>query len=51
MGICPYGEDPLFSWDVNDCRIDIGGGKELRVITNPFVSRSVSKGDVVCSIS
>ncbi|MCH3908066.1 MAG: ABC transporter ATP-binding protein [Sphaerochaeta sp.] len=36
-----------FLGDVNDCRIDIGGGKELRVITNPFVSRSVSKGDAV----
>lgn len=33
--------------DVNDCRIDIGGGKELRVITNPFESGDVSKGKEV----
>lgn len=36
-----------FLGDVDDCRIDLGGGDELRVITNPFESNDVHKGKAV----
>ena len=30
--------------DVDDCRIDLGGGKELRVIADPYDSMGVQMG-------
>ena len=30
--------------DVDDCRIDLGGGKEVRVIADPFESKGVETG-------
>ena len=33
--------------DVNDCRIDLGAGKELRVIADPFESLGVTSGKQV----
>ncbi|MBQ7866881.1 MAG: ABC transporter ATP-binding protein [Clostridia bacterium] len=33
--------------DVDDCRIDLGGGAEVRVIADPFESRGVSAGKQV----
>ena len=33
--------------DVDDCRIDLGAGKELRVIADPFDSMGVKKGKQV----
>ena len=34
--------------DVNDCRIDLGEGKEVRVITDPYESMDVAAGQQVC---
>ena len=33
--------------DVNDCRVDLGGGKELRVIADPYDSMDVEAGKKV----
>lgn len=33
--------------DVNDCRVDLGGGKELRVIADPYDSMDVEAGKQV----
>ena len=33
--------------DVNDCRVDLGGGKELRVIADPYDSMDVETGKKV----
>ena len=33
--------------DVNDCRVDLGGGKELRVIADPYDSMDVETGQQV----
>ncbi len=33
--------------DVDDCRVDLGGGKELRVIADPYDSMGVKKGKQV----
>ena len=33
--------------DVDDCRVDLGGGKELRVIADPYDSMGVKKGKKV----
>lgn len=33
--------------DVDDCRVDLGGGKELRVIADPYMSMGVSYGKKV----
>ena len=33
--------------DVDDCRIDLGGGKELRIIADPYESMGVATGDEV----
>ena len=30
--------------DVNDCRIDLGGGKEVRIIADPYASMDVTEG-------
>ena len=32
---------------MNDCRIDLGAGKELRVIADPFESLGVTSGKQV----
>ena len=34
--------------DVDDCRIDLGGGKEVRVIADPYESMGVGVGKKVC---
>ena len=34
--------------DVDDCRIDLGGGKEVRVIADPYESKGVEAGKKVC---
>ena len=34
--------------DVDDCRVDLGAGKEVRVISNPNESRGVEAGKEVC---
>lgn len=33
--------------DVDDCRIDLGGGKELRIIADPYESLGVAAGNTV----
>ena len=34
--------------DVDDCRIDLGGGREVRVIADPYQSMGVGVGKKVC---
>jgi len=34
--------------DVDDCRIDLGGGQEVRVIADPYESKGVETGKQVC---
>ena len=33
--------------DVDDCRVDLGGGQELRIIADPYESRNVENGKQV----
>ena len=33
--------------DVDDCRIDLGGGKELRIIADPYESIGIEAGKAV----
>ena len=33
--------------DVDDCRIDLGGGKELRIIADPYESVGVEAGKAI----
>ena len=33
--------------DVDDCRVDLGGGKELRIIADPYESMGVENGKQV----
>ena len=34
--------------DADDCRIDLGGGREVRVIADPYQSMGVGVGKKVC---
>ena len=34
--------------DVDDCRVDLGGGREVRIIADPYESNGVTMGSKVC---